>query len=344
VQEVAKLNLSTLPRTKSASVDARIFVSAMVLCTLLSAALASWVPLYVSIVTVFLFAGPHNWFELRYFLMRMPVRFGRSRKFFLTAFIGLFILVASYVSLPLMYRTASWTNEAWLTILALWNSLLLGWLGLLVRLRSKQKAHANWTWILPVTLALGAFNWLAPELFSLALVYLHPIVAFWFLDRHLQRVRPRWVPVYRLSLLLVPFVIVVMIWQLSGAPTLQDDNGLFWRITQHSGAELLPNISSHLLVSVHLFIEMLHYGVWIVALPLLGRTLNNRFWESRSIPLARHPRGFPRLIALVLSLGVILIVLLWVGFSIDYSTTRDIYFTLAIAHVIAEAPFLLRML
>jgi hypothetical protein len=37
-------------------------------------------------------------------------------------------------------------------------------------------------------------------------------------------------------------------------------------------------------------------------------------------------------------------VVLWFGFSIDYSTTRDIYFTVAIAHVLAEAPFLLRML
>jgi hypothetical protein len=314
----------------------------MVLCTLLSAVFASWVPLYVSIATVFLFAGPHNWFELRYFLMRMPVRFGRSRKFFLTAFIGLFILVATYVFLPLMYRAASWTNEAWLTILAFWNSLLLAWVGLLVWLRSRQNPSANWAGILPVTLALAATNWLAPELFSLALVYLHPIVAFWFLDRHLQRVRPQWLLVYRLSLLLVPCVIVVMIWQLSGTPPLPDDNGLFWRITQHSGAELLPNISSHLLVSVHLFLEMLHYGVWLAALPLIG--FNNRFWELRSIPLARHPRGFPRLVAVLLSLGVILVVLLWVGFSVDYSTTRDIYFTLAIAHVMAEAPFLLRML
>ena len=38
------------------------------------------------------------------------------------------------------------------------------------------------------------------------------------------------------------------------------------------------------------------------------------------------------------------VVVLWFGFSIDYSTTRDIYFTVAMAHVLAEAPFLLRML
>ena len=344
MQEVAQLNPVTLLRTTRAHADSRVFVSVVVLCTLLSAAFASWLPLQVSIVTVFLFAGPHNWFELRYFLMRLPVRFGRSRRFFVTAFVGLFVLVSTYVSLPLMYRGASWSNQAWLTVLSIWNSLLLVWLGVLVWLRSKQKVNANWSWMLPVILAIASINWFTPELFSLALVYLHPLVAFWFLDRHLQRVRPRWVSCYRFSLLLVPLLIGVMIWWLSAIPSLQGDNGLFWRITQHSGAELLPNVSSHLLVSVHLFLEMIHYLVWIVALPLLGRTLNDRFWNSRSVPLARHPRGFPRLVALALSLGVVFVVLLWVGFSMDYSTTRDIYFTLAMAHVMAEAPFLLRML
>ena len=35
---------------------------------------------------------------------------------------------------------------------------------------------------------------------------------------------------------------------------------------------------------------------------------------------------------------------LWVGFAADYATTRDIYFTFAMAHVLAEAPFLIRLL
>jgi hypothetical protein len=43
-------------------------------------------------------------------------------------------------------------------------------------------------------------------------------------------------------------------------------------------------------------------------------------------------------------LAVVAVVGLWGGLSIDYSTTRDIYFTIAMAHVLAEAPFLLRML
>jgi hypothetical protein len=37
------------------------------------------------------------------------------------------------------------------------------------------------------------------------------------------------------------------------------------------------------------------------------------------------------------------VVVLWVCFGLDYSTTRDIYFTVAMLHVLAEVPFLLRM-
>jgi hypothetical protein len=62
------------------------------------------------------------------------------------------------------------------------------------------------------------------------------------------------------------------------------------------------------------------------------------------VPLARHPRGFPKLVAAALGLGVFVVVLLWFGFTADYATSRDIYFTIAIAHVLAEAPFLLRMI
>jgi len=339
VQSAAELKIWPVVR---AVPNARVFGAIVLLCIAASAAFASWVPLQVSIVTVFLFAGPHNWFELRYFLMRLPVRFGRSRNFFLTAFAGLGVLTLTYVSLPLLYNTAWWSDEAWSTVIASWNSLFLVWLVLLVWLRGKQKPRANWTWTIPLGLALCSLNWFWPDLFSLVIVYVHPLVALWFLDRHLGRTRPEWLRAYRRCLSVLPFVLVGMVWQLSRSAPLPDNNGLFWRITQHSGAELLPQVSSHMLVSVHLFLEMLHYAVWIVALPLIGASA--RFWDVKTVPIARHARGFPRLIVGLLVLALAAVVFLWLSFSIDYSTTRDIYFTIAIAHVLAEAPFLLRMI
>ena len=308
----------------------RVFVAAVGLCVASTALLASWLPLQVSIVTVFLFAGPHNWFEFRYFLIRLPVRFGKSRTFFVTAFAGIAFLTVTYVSLPFMYQSVSWSSETWLVVLASWNTLLLAWLAVLIRLRAKQKRMVDWTWATPALLAIAALNWLGPEFFSLALVYVHPLVALWFLDRQLKRTRPAWVSAYRRCLCALPLIVGLIIWQLSQTPALNDDNGLFWRITQHSGSQLLPQVSSHLLVSVHLFLEMLHYGVWIVALPLVGAGF--RVKQKR----------LPRKVLLVL--GLVGVVILWVGFAVDYTNTRDLYFTIAIAHVLAEAPFLLKTL
>ena len=347
-------------------VSVRAFTSILITCACLSALLASWLPLQFSVVTLFLFAGPHNWFELRYFLLRMPVRFGRSRNFFLTAFAGIGFLTIAYLALPPLYNFRPWTDEAWSSILALWNTLLLLWLGLLVWLRGKQKpapqpgclaghpaSRRDWSWAIPVVLGLSSLNWLAPEFFSLAIVYLHPLVALWFLDRHLRRTRPDWLRAYHRCLCLLPFLLLGIYWQLGRTPALPDDNGLFWRITQHAGAQLLPNISSHLLVSIHVFLEMLHYGVWLIALPLIAPTISarnmrthkyRRVWDLKAVPLARHPRGFPKMVGAVLVFGLFLVALLWFGFSMDYSTTRDVYFTVAIAHVLAEAPFLLRMI
>ena len=133
-----------------------------------------------------------------------------------------------------------------------------------------------------------------------------------------------------------------MLWQLSRTSSLADDNGLFWRINQHAGAALLPNISSHMLVSTHVFLEMLHYGVWILALPLIGAT--GAIWNVKTIRIANHSRGFPKLIAALLIFSLFMVGVLWMGFSVNYAMTRDIYFTVAIAHVLAEAPFLLRMI
>lgn len=320
----------------------RAFAGVLLVCACLSAMLASWLPLQLSIVTVFLFAGPHNWFELRYFLTRMPVRLGRSRNFFLVAFSGIGFLTLTYISLPLLYYANYWSGTNWPTLLAFWNTMLLCWIAALVWLRGKQRSQRDWAWAWAAGFALSSLNWLAPEIFSLAIVYLHPLVALWFLDRHLRRTRPEWVPAYHRCLALLPLLIALMCWRLARTPALPDDNGLAWRVTQHAGADLLKGVSSHMLVSLHIFLEILHYGVWLLALPLLGA--RGPVWDVKTIPLSRHPRGFPKLVAASLLVGLTLVLLLWFGFSVNYAATRDIYFAVAIAHVLAEAPFLLRMI
>jgi len=345
MQRAENISTAAWPRAlwrERPGVSAKTFAAILFCSAIASAATASWLPLQMSIVTVFLFAGPHNWFEARYFLMRLPARFGRSRNFFIVAFAGIGILTLAYVSLPALYYAHLWSGANWPNAIAIWNTAMVLWISALVLMRAQQKRNGDWFWVLPLAFTLCALNWLSPEMFSLAIVYVHPLVALWFFDRHLRRTKPDWLPAYRRCLMFLPLLLAGMFWQLSRTSSLADDNGLFWRITQHAGAELLPNVSSHMLVSTHIFLEMLHYGVWIFALPLIGAT--GAIWSVKTIPIASHSRGFPKLIAAILVCGLVVVAILWFGFSANYILTRDIYFTVAMAHVLAEAPFLLRMI
>src|SRR5262249_3322105 len=89
-----------------------------------AALLAGWAPLGLSIGTVFLFAGPHNWLEARYFLSRMPARWGRLAPFFLFAFGGILSLTAVF-SLLVVLAQGRWFGELGLDqdyAFALWNT------------------------------------------------------------------------------------------------------------------------------------------------------------------------------------------------------------------------------
>jgi hypothetical protein len=308
---------------------------------MMAALLVSWWPLQLSIATVFLFAGPHNWMELRFFLASMPARWGRSKPFYAVGLGGVTALTAGYVLLYALGQSWYLSDAAWMVGAAMWNTALLLWLCTLVWLRARQLRRDR-SWVFAVGFALCSVAWLAPSWFGLALVYLHPLVALWFLDRQLKRTRPQWRSSYHLCLAALPVVLVLMWVRLSHAPNLHAEEALPWRITQHAGAAMLTGVSSHLLVATHVFLETIHYGAWLVLIPLAG--LGARVWRMDRIPLAASRVGWPRAVRAALIFGALVVLMLWVGFGIDYATTRDLYFTFAMAHVLAEAPFLIRLL
>jgi hypothetical protein len=309
---------------------------------LLSALLISRQPLQLSIITVFLFAGPHNWMEFRYFLQHMPARWGKSRLFYTVGLGGVALLTAAYVTLYALGQSWYLNERAWTVSLALWNTCLILWVCWLLRLRGAQKRGRDWSWTLPLGFALCALGWTAPLMFSLGLVYLHPLVALLFFDRQLKRSRPQWRKAYHLCLAALPVLLLLMWMQLARSAPLQDADELSWRITQHAGAQVLTGVSSRLLVATHVFLETIHYCMWLVLIPLAG--FGASLWQTRRIPLATPRRGWPRVVRAVLVLGLFAVVVLWAGFLFDYTRARDIYFALAMAHVLAEAPFLIRLL
>jgi hypothetical protein len=337
----ARVSVEGLRHARASSATA--FAAACVCVLGAAAALAGWAPLGLSVATVFLFAGPHNWAELRFFITRLPVRLGRSRSFFAAAAAGVFLLTGAYAALSLAPGAAAWGEERWYFSLAVWNSAAVAWVVLLVMLRTRLVPRRDCLWALPVGCALVGLSWLAPEVFALALVYLHPLVALWFLDRQLRRTRRGWSRAYRACVALVPLALAVLWWRLGGAAPLPEEGEVALRIVRHAGAGVMPAVSTHLLVSTHVFLETLHYGVWLVGIPLVAG-VGVAPWRASTVPLVRHREGWPRLIRALLAAGGAAVVLLWLGFLADYATTRDVYFTFAVAHVLAEVPFLLRTL
>ena len=304
--------------------------------------LAANAPIGFSIVAVFLFAGPHNWMEARYFMSRMPARWGKLWVYYASGIAGVVTLAAVSLLMPVVGRTWNWQSDDWLTGVALWNSLLIGWVLTMVYLRQRETGRRRWHWVMPAGLALLAANWLWPLSWSLGLVYAHPLVALWFFDRELSRRRPGWHRAYRCALALVPLLLIVLWWRLADSADLPGEDLLTFQITEHAGASILTGVSTRLLVASHVFLETLHYAVWIVAIPLI--TYRTTPWNLQKVPLAARSRAWKIALAAVLGMGAAVILTLWAGFLADYPLTRDVYFSVAIVHVLAEVPFLLRLL
>jgi hypothetical protein len=322
----------------SAHVFAALFV---VLCSAAAVVIGSF-PLQMSITTIFLFAGVHNFMEFRYFAARMPVRWGRSRRYYSVGIGGVVVLSAAYIALYLSSGNWLWSLDNWAVLTACWNTAFVLWLAVLFFLRGRQRPKTDWSWAFPAAFLLAAAAWAVPQYWSLSIVYLHPLIALWFLDRQMRRTKPEWLRSYHVGLAAIPVLLVILWLGLASQPNLPENTNLFWRITQHAGGEILPGISSHLLVATHVFLESIHYAVWILLIPLID--LRAVPWRFDRIPLFANRSGFPKLVVGAMAVSLILVFVLWGGFGVDYTRTRDIYFAFAMTHVLAEFPFLIKML
>ncbi len=336
----------TLRREHVSSVginSSTIFLIVFLACATATAIAIGAFPLQASIATIFLFAGLHNWLEFRYFVGRMPLRWGRSAPFYSMAIGGVFFLAGLYWIAYVGSGTWLWNSSGWSLFASVWNSLLIGWLLVLYSLR-KRNAKDNHAWLplLSVALLMSSIAWLTPLYCSLVLVFLHPLIAMWFLERQIRRTKIQWLRAYHLCLASIPLFLVGLAFWLSYQPNIPDDNPLSWRISEHAGSQLFPMVSSHLLVTIHVFLETIHYFVWLLLIPLVDR--RSIPWRFSQIPLFSNSRGLPKVISSLFVMGAFVALALWISFSVDYVMTRDIYFAVAILHVLAEFPFLIKML
>jgi hypothetical protein len=307
---------------------------------LAAASLAVCAPIAFSIATVFLFADPHNWVEARYFLSRLPARFSKFRQFFVWSFSGLALLMILYTALVCVLKAHLVADVVGGTMLATWNSLLILWVVRLVVISGAWKEGRDWGLALPFGLLLVAVAWNFPGWFGLALVYLHPFIGCWILDSELHRSRPEWRRAYHLCLLSIPLFMFMIWYCLRTSVSIPSPDLLTQQITNYAGATVISGASSYLLVATHTFLEMIHYGVWLIAIPLVSAGWKN--WQPSSIPITHRSPQWKQLVPGILAASSLSVLVLWVCFALNYSVTRDVYFTLAMAHVLAEIPFLLK--
>lgn len=321
--------------------NAHLFLAVFVSSCAVAALVIGVAPLQMSIATIFLFAGVHNFMEFRYFAARMPLRWGRSKTYYSVGIAGVVILAAAYLSLYFASGNWLWSLDGWTSLTAVWNTAFVLWLAVMFYLRGRQRPRSDWSWAFPAAFLLAALAWVVPQYWSLSLVYIHPFVAMWFLERQIRRTKPEWLRAYHFCLASIPAFVIVLWFAFASSPNLPEDTNLFWRIGQHAGSQILPGISSHFLVATHVFLESIHYFVWILLIPLIDRRAIP--WKLSEIPLFANKRGYPKLVAAALAVSLLIVVALWGGFAIDYTTTRDVYFAFAIGHVLAEFPFLIKM-
>jgi hypothetical protein len=314
---------------------------AMIGLATLALVLAGWVPVQFSIATVFLFAGPHNWFEARYILGRLPARAGKLFGFFAVSFAGIVGLTLAFALIPSYLRSGAAAVDH-STAYAIWNSAFILWIATLVQMRGNTNPRFDAGWVWPLAFLLIAGNWLIPFAFSMALVYLHPMMALVILDRELKKSRPGWRSVYHCLLLAIPVFVAALWFRLHDAPPLPGDDELTSAITAHAGDWFFTSVSNHFLMALHTFLEMVHYGVWVLVIPLVG--LRAWPWKLDTIPAARRSPSWKRGVAILLLIGLSVVLLLWTCFLVNYGTTRYVYFLVALLHVLAEVPFLLRVL
>lgn len=333
--------MSTSSLALNPSRPGRPLALAFVGVAVVAALLAGFIPIAFSIATVFLFAGPHNWLEARYILSRLPARTGSLWGFFAVSFVGVVGLTIAFAAIPSYLANAGQAINAE-TMYAGWNTSFVLWVAMLIWMRSRTNPRFDGGWVWPAAFLLVAGIWLQPFAFSIALVYLHPLMALWLLDRELQRSHRAWRPAYHACLFVIPLLLGVLFWRLHDAPALAGDDPVSIAIKQHAGDWFITRVSNHFLVAAHTFLETVHYGVWIVLIPLLG--YRSKPWELHAIPAARRGGNWQLGVITILLFGLLLVATLWTCFVLDYHTTRYIYFVVALLHVLAEVPFLLRML
>jgi hypothetical protein len=224
-------------------------------------------------------------------------------------------------------------------MLLVWNELLIGWMVSLCLLRYKNMPTDTLSINLLIAGLASVANFIAPSVFTIALTYVHPVVALFLLERELRRSRKSWVRPYHWCLVAVALALAVLVFVLHdyAPPT----SRLAANISNDAATLIFNGGCAYMLFAIFGFLQTLHYCVWLIAMPIASQGWKK--WSLNRIAVARDRRNLRTLFLLITGIGLLAVVGFWIGFSLNYGTTNEIYITVATLHVLAEIPFLFWM-
>ena len=306
-----------------------------------AALLAGLLPIWFAFTIVMVFGAPHNWLEFRYFLARMPSQIRPVGRFFAVAFLGATLLAVSQSTIfYFMQQEAIEPSFARWLFLA-WNELLLFWISLLffTRYRHVSKAVTLLTFFLIFVMTMA--NILSPLACISMLAYAHPVLGLCILERELRRSRKSWLRQYHWGLLLIPVGCTVLLATLGMRPADPVYVQTLVALSGNTIYRLLDGVSPVALLAIWAFLQMIHYGVWILIVPIASRSWSS--YRLERVPVLRRSPGLRTIAAAVSGGAALLVLIFWCGFYLDGATTMRVYTLLAVLHVLAEIPFLFWM-
>lgn len=319
--------------------DGHLFAVACLLLVAAAAILAASAPVWFSVASVVVFGTPHNFFEFRYFLSRLPSRFVPLKPFFITSFIGLAILTATEIALAVCIDKHIVDTAGARLLLSVWNESLIAWIFALSLLRYRDITRGGVIFNAILAVVTSIANFLSPQMFTVSLIYLHPLVGLWILERELRRTRKAWLRGYHWCLLAIPLSVAVLAMGLQGTVSDTESNRLLTLSTP--GAQFFTGASPIMLLAVYTFLQMVHYGVWVLAIPIA--TQSWRRWRVDQMAFLRERKRLRPVVSVAIGCGVLTVLGFWFGFKLDYHTAIEIYVIMSLAHVLAEVPFMFWM-
>lgn len=331
--------VSKSERTRIAIPDGFVFATAALALVVVAATLSVCSPSWFSIWIVIIFGTPHNFSEFRYFLSRLPSRFGPLKLFFITSFAGLLLLFLTESALSICFSRQLLPPLLGRLLLSIWNESLIVWILALSLLRYRDLTRNSAMFNIGLAAFASVANFLSPAMFIVSLTYLHPLIGLWILERELRRTRKSWLKAYHLCLWSVPVGVMALVLALHGTTNDAATNKLL--TLSSPGAGFFTGASPTMLLAVYTFLQMVHYGVWVFAIPIATQSWKR--WRVDQLAFLKKRTKLRPLIRTVIGVGVATVICAWFGFNLDYNTTIEIYVVASLAHVLAEAPFLFWM-